>query len=645
MQLILILRIIIKFINSILKIKLYCILYKMANYNPPLENLPIFDNAMFIHADIPITQAAADLRYLRYPNAQGTENLLTINVAGLASMLSGLDVVDGVNKTNIDQSGANIFIDNNVNNGTLIYKANDGAGVETSILSLNSVTGNISTTGTTTLASTDLTLTTFNPPTCSAVQPASNDSTTKIPTTAWVQTAITAHPGANLLTSNNTWTGTQNWSNVSAGSLTSSATQPASNDSTTKIPTTAWVQQAITASIPAGDNLTNVLTVGDNAGGLSITNLNGLTQTGTYNMTGGIIQTDSSYYNQTISTGNSTSISGGGVVNTAGDNSVFMGYNKFIISDVLSGTEELALNKSSISYTNNTGNAEQLIILSDSTDNPILIQSNGATVDGGGITLSTTMMGADIILETTSDFSTNIASSILLQTSGSTGAELGIQSSIILDTDIVYVRNGALRIQNDRNNFLSGLTIYEITPNNFQINNSVGTLTLASSINNIILTTTQTQLIGIITATQTVYPPTITNALGYQSNIVPYNYISTPFVPASGVDTYTTSSFTIAKRGMYYFWLMTTYSSPTTANVLYQSSYISTSNASNTKLFGSELTATQSGITAGGIQRRENQSIIWSVDTDATPFYLWIGNNTSGTRQNIGVAIYWTKIA
>ena len=111
----------------------------MANYNPPLENLPIFDNAMFIHADIPITQAAADLRYLRYPNAQGTENLLTINVAGLASMLSGMDVVDGVNKTNIDQSGANITIDNNVNNGTLIYKANNGAGVETSILSLNSL--------------------------------------------------------------------------------------------------------------------------------------------------------------------------------------------------------------------------------------------------------------------------------------------------------------------------------------------------------------------------------------------------------------------------------------------------------------------------------------------------------------------------
>ena len=217
----------------------------MANYNPPLENLPIFDNTLFLTADIPLTQGAADLRYLRFPNAQGTENLLTINVAGLASMLSGLDVVDGTNKTNIDQSGANITIDNNVNNGTLIYKANNGAGVETSILSLNSTTGSLTTTGTTTLASTDLTLTTTNPPTCSAVQPLGTDSSTKIPTTAWVQSAISAV--ASLLGLNNTWTGTQNWTNVSVGSLTSSAVQPASNDATTKIPTTAWVQSAISA--------------------------------------------------------------------------------------------------------------------------------------------------------------------------------------------------------------------------------------------------------------------------------------------------------------------------------------------------------------------------------------------------------------
>jgi hypothetical protein len=48
-----------------------------------------------------------------------------------------------------------------------------------------------------------------------------------------------------LLGLNNTWTGTQNWTNTALGALTSSATQPSYTDSSTKIPTTAWVQGLI----------------------------------------------------------------------------------------------------------------------------------------------------------------------------------------------------------------------------------------------------------------------------------------------------------------------------------------------------------------------------------------------------------------
>ena len=81
------------------------------------------------------------------------------------------------------------------------------------------------------------------PITSTATQPASNDSSTKIPTTAWVQGAITAGAGTNLIPANNTWTGTNAFNNVAP--ITSTATQPASNDSSTKIPTTAWVQSAI----------------------------------------------------------------------------------------------------------------------------------------------------------------------------------------------------------------------------------------------------------------------------------------------------------------------------------------------------------------------------------------------------------------
>jgi len=54
----------------------------------------------------------------------------------------------------------------------------------------------------------------------------------------------TAYTGGGVsLTSNNTWTGTNAFNNASP--ITSSATQPVSTDSSTKIPTTAWVQSAI----------------------------------------------------------------------------------------------------------------------------------------------------------------------------------------------------------------------------------------------------------------------------------------------------------------------------------------------------------------------------------------------------------------
>jgi len=82
-------------------------------------------------------------------------------------------------------------------------------------------------------------------PTSAGTIPASTDSSTKMPTTAWVQTAITGAIPTSLLGLNNTWTGTQNWTNTALGALTSSATQPSYTDSSTKIPTTAWVQGLI----------------------------------------------------------------------------------------------------------------------------------------------------------------------------------------------------------------------------------------------------------------------------------------------------------------------------------------------------------------------------------------------------------------
>jgi len=139
----------------------------MATYNPPtnLEPINVFNPANFMRADTNLTQAQADTRYLRFPIAQGTEylqNAEAINFdVGANLTLSG---TDGVNYIQFP-------------NGSKQYVAS---------------------------------------------------------------------VSSNLLPLNNTWTGTNAFNNVAP--ITSGATQPASTDASTKIPTTAWVQGAISGS-------------------------------------------------------------------------------------------------------------------------------------------------------------------------------------------------------------------------------------------------------------------------------------------------------------------------------------------------------------------------------------------------------------
>jgi hypothetical protein len=64
----------------------------MSSYAPPTENVAIFDSVNFTSGDETITQSQADKRYLRFPNAQGTENLQAINVNGIAQFNSNVVV-------------------------------------------------------------------------------------------------------------------------------------------------------------------------------------------------------------------------------------------------------------------------------------------------------------------------------------------------------------------------------------------------------------------------------------------------------------------------------------------------------------------------------------------------------------------------
>lgn len=65
----------------------------MATYTPPsnIEPLTVFNPAYF-DTDALLTQGEADKRYLRFPNAQGTENLKAINVNGVATFANNVNI-------------------------------------------------------------------------------------------------------------------------------------------------------------------------------------------------------------------------------------------------------------------------------------------------------------------------------------------------------------------------------------------------------------------------------------------------------------------------------------------------------------------------------------------------------------------------
>jgi hypothetical protein len=55
----------------------------MSAYQPPIEDLAIFDSSVFLTGDEPLTYNQAVKKFLKFPNAQGSENLLTTNVNGV----------------------------------------------------------------------------------------------------------------------------------------------------------------------------------------------------------------------------------------------------------------------------------------------------------------------------------------------------------------------------------------------------------------------------------------------------------------------------------------------------------------------------------------------------------------------------------
>jgi hypothetical protein len=81
----------------------------MADYPPPIEDVPIFNINNFLTQDNGggLTEAEIATKFLRFPTAQGTENLQTTSVAGLLTCTAGVEITDGdlFNKDNIIMNG------------------------------------------------------------------------------------------------------------------------------------------------------------------------------------------------------------------------------------------------------------------------------------------------------------------------------------------------------------------------------------------------------------------------------------------------------------------------------------------------------------------------------------------------------------
>jgi len=88
----------------------------MATYQPPTENLPIFDPVVFLTGDEALTYNEAVKKFLKYPSAQGKETLQAIDVNGIstfnATSTFNDEIVQVINKR-ITQA---ISTDNNLQN-------------------------------------------------------------------------------------------------------------------------------------------------------------------------------------------------------------------------------------------------------------------------------------------------------------------------------------------------------------------------------------------------------------------------------------------------------------------------------------------------------------------------------------------------
>lgn len=242
----------------------------MAAYPPPTANLPIFDDSVFTAANNePLTIATAAKYFLKYPNAQGDENLQGVNVAGLATFNGNINANYNIvsqtpsfattttsaqgqyylnmTSTSTNADGGVLKLANSVSGGAVSLGATttNGLNINRGILIGNNNTGNANTVAMASDQTTNNQLNVTGGVKISNTQSYPQASSQLLATLSYVNSAISGI--ANLLSSNNVWTGT-NAFNTSTPTTSITQTYP-QNTSTTQFSTIGYVNGAI-ASLP-----------------------------------------------------------------------------------------------------------------------------------------------------------------------------------------------------------------------------------------------------------------------------------------------------------------------------------------------------------------------------------------------------------
>jgi hypothetical protein len=158
---------------------------------PPSPNVNRFNNLYWISADDGLTIGVGDLRYLKFPNAQGTETLLTTNVNGILTSNSETRQVDTANSANsrLKQNNLTLTLDAGYNktNTAFNINCNNSGGVPTQVFNMSALAINT--------GGQQFTFNSLLPPISSQTIPALTDSSSLMPTTAWIQAAIGLYGG------------------------------------------------------------------------------------------------------------------------------------------------------------------------------------------------------------------------------------------------------------------------------------------------------------------------------------------------------------------------------------------------------------------------------------------------------------------